>query len=84
MDNPKNGDEKIEEAQVESTSSPMKPYKPPVPYPQRLVKTIDENKYGTFLEMLKKLHISFPFWRLSLILLCQISKGFTLQQREVT
>jgi len=39
----------------------VKPYKPAVPYPQRLVKARKEHKYGKFLEMLKKFHINIPF-----------------------
>jgi len=53
--------EKTTEAQVEDVSLPMKPYKPPVSYPQRLVKAREEHKYGKFLEMLKKFHINIPF-----------------------
>ena len=30
--------EKTKEAQIENVSPPMKPYKPPIPYPQRLVR----------------------------------------------
>jgi len=36
----------------------VKPYKPPVSYPQRLVKAREEHKYSKFLEMLKKFHIN--------------------------
>ena len=39
----------------------MKPYKSPVPYPQRLLKAKEEHKYGKFFEMLKKFHINIPF-----------------------
>jgi len=53
--------EKPKEVQAENTSSPTKPYKPPIPYPQRLVKAREEHKYGKFLEMLKKFHINIPF-----------------------
>ena len=53
--------EKPQEVEAENTFSPAKPYKPPVPYPQRLVKAREEHKYGKFLEMLKKFHINIPF-----------------------
>jgi len=39
----------------------VKPYKPLVQYPQRLVKARIEYKYGKFLKMLKKFHINIPF-----------------------
>ena len=53
--------EQLKEGQLEHVSPPMKPYKPLVPYPQRLVKARKEHKYGKFLKMLKKLHINIPF-----------------------
>ena len=53
--------EKTTDAQVENVAPPLQPYKPPVPYPQRLVKAKEEHKYGKFLEMLKKFHINIPF-----------------------
>ncbi|XP_010684207.1 uncharacterized protein LOC104898795 [Beta vulgaris subsp. vulgaris] len=37
------------------------PYKPPVPFPQRLAQAKLEKKYGKFLDILKKLHINIPF-----------------------
>ncbi|XP_057246828.1 uncharacterized protein LOC130589556 [Beta vulgaris subsp. vulgaris] len=39
---------------------PYEPYKPPVPFPQRLAQKL-EKKYGKFLDILKKLHINIPF-----------------------
>ena len=39
----------------------MKPNKPPIPYPQTLLKAMDEHKYGKFLETLKKFYINIPF-----------------------
>ena len=54
--------EKPKEDATESTPSHLKPYKPLVPYPQRLVKAREEHKYGKFLEMLKKFHINIPFF----------------------
>jgi len=41
--------EKLKEVVAKNTSSPAKPYQPPVPYPQRLVKARKEHKYGKFL-----------------------------------
>lgn len=40
---------------------PIEPYKPPVPFPQRLAQAKLEKKYGKFLDILKKLHINIPF-----------------------
>jgi len=46
--------EKTQEVRDEYVSPPGKPYKPLVPYPQRLAKAKEEHKYGKFLEILKK------------------------------
>ena len=51
----------IKKVSVEHASAPAKPYKPPVPYPQRLLKANEKHKYRKFLEMLKKFHINIPF-----------------------
>lgn len=53
--------EKPKEVEAENTPFPTKPYKPSVPYPQMLVKAMEEHKYGKFLDMLKKFHINIPF-----------------------
>jgi len=53
--------ERTQEVQAEHVSPLVKPYKPPVPYPQRLLKAKEEHKYGKFLEMLKKFHINISF-----------------------
>ena len=37
------------------------PYKPPVPFPQRLAKAKLDKQFGRFLEVLKKLYINIPF-----------------------
>ena len=49
--------ERTQEVHAEHVSPPVKPYKPPVPYPQRLLKAKEEYEYRKFLEMLKKFHI---------------------------
>jgi len=53
--------EKPKEVEAENISSPAKPFKPPVPYTQRLVKVREEHKYSKFLDMLKKFYINIPF-----------------------
>ena len=53
--------ERTQEIRAEQVSSPVKPYTPLVPCPQRLVRSKAEHKYGKFLEMLKKFHINIPF-----------------------
>ena len=52
--------EKSKAVQAETSAPSMKPYKPHVPYPQ-LAKAKDKQKYGKFLEILKKYHINIPF-----------------------
>jgi len=54
--------EKPKEILAEHASPPVKPYKPPVLYPQKLVKAREEHKYGRFLEILKQFHINIPFF----------------------
>ncbi|KAI3780136.1 hypothetical protein L2E82_10074 [Cichorium intybus] len=59
--------EKTQETNEEATEdkrsppSPIKSYKPPVPYPQRLKKEKQEEEYKKFLEHIKSLHINIPF-----------------------
>jgi len=53
--------EKTQEVQVDHVSLPVKLYKPPTSYPQRLVKAREEHKYGKFLKMLKKFHVNISF-----------------------
>lgn len=54
-------DEAKKPEKEEPTVIPIKPYKPPVPFPQRLAQAKLEKKYGKFLDILKKLHINIPF-----------------------
>ncbi|XP_050912281.1 uncharacterized protein LOC127127199, partial [Lathyrus oleraceus] len=37
------------------------PYKPPIPYPQRLVKTKDAGQFRKFVDLLKQLNVTIPF-----------------------
>ena len=51
-----------EEKEVEkSTPIPVKPYVPPIPYPQRLKKRNNDTQFQKFLEIFKKIHINIPF-----------------------
>eukprot|EP00257_Ricinus_communis_P020405 XP_015579630.1 uncharacterized protein LOC107261880 [Ricinus communis] len=57
-------DEKmIEKEKIEEKKKPnvIEPYKPLVPFPQRLAQAKLEKKYGKFLDILKKLPINIPF-----------------------
>ena len=49
------------EVQAEHVLPPVRPYMPPVLYPQWLLKAKEEHKYGKFIEMLKKFHINISF-----------------------
>ncbi|XP_050918899.1 uncharacterized protein LOC127136382 [Lathyrus oleraceus] len=40
---------------------PPSPYKPPIPYPQRLKQKKIDNQYKTFIKVIEKLHIEIPF-----------------------
>ncbi|XP_058733158.1 uncharacterized protein LOC131604753 [Vicia villosa] len=41
--------------------TPPPPYKPPIPYPQRLKKTKMEIQYQKFIKVIEKLHVEIPF-----------------------
>ncbi|XP_050875981.1 uncharacterized protein LOC127079641 [Lathyrus oleraceus] len=45
----------------EESYVPPPPYKPPIPYPQRLVKSKSVGKFKKFVELLKQLNITIPF-----------------------
>ncbi|XP_052198255.1 uncharacterized protein LOC127805537 [Diospyros lotus] len=47
--------------QEKVVSSPIKPYVPPIPFPQRLRKHKLDKQFEKFLEVFKKLHINIPF-----------------------
>ncbi|XP_057249907.1 uncharacterized protein LOC125496844 [Beta vulgaris subsp. vulgaris] len=59
--------EKVLEEEAKETEKkelvviPIAPYKPPIPFPQRLAQAKLEKKYEKFLDILKKLHINIPF-----------------------
>ncbi|KAK2382735.1 hypothetical protein QL285_070252 [Trifolium repens] len=40
---------------------PSPPYKPPIPFPQRLAKPKNEGQFKKFVELLKQLNITLPF-----------------------
>ncbi|XP_076959026.1 uncharacterized protein LOC143634978 [Bidens hawaiensis] len=48
-------------ASTAQVREPVKPYVPPIPYPNRLKKEKMEAQYGKFLELFKQLHINLPF-----------------------
>ncbi|XP_074266617.1 uncharacterized protein LOC141589896 [Silene latifolia] len=39
----------------------VKPYMPPIPFPQRLARVKLEQKYGKFMDMMKRMSITMPF-----------------------
>ncbi|XP_076954248.1 uncharacterized protein LOC143628579 [Bidens hawaiensis] len=57
--------DKVHDRQVPTSTAqvrePVKPYVPPIPYPNRLKKEKMEAQYGKFLELFKQLHINLPF-----------------------
>ncbi|XP_076939912.1 uncharacterized protein LOC143608881 [Bidens hawaiensis] len=57
--------DKVHDRQVPASTAqvrePVKPYVPPIPYPNRLKKENMEAQYGKFLELFKQLHINLPF-----------------------
>ncbi|CAM9000390.1 unnamed protein product [Rhodiola kirilowii] len=56
--------EKATEPVVETpkqTTKELPPYKPPVPFPQRLLKKKNDQHFNRFVEMLRKVNITLPF-----------------------
>ncbi|XP_076948899.1 uncharacterized protein LOC143621329 [Bidens hawaiensis] len=57
--------DKVHDQQVPASTAqvrePVKPYVPPIPYPNRLKKEKMEAQYGKFLKLFKQLHINLPF-----------------------
>ena len=49
------------EEEKEPTYIPPPPYKSPLPFPQRKLKTQHEKHFGKFMEVLTKLYINIPF-----------------------
>jgi len=50
-----------DEKEKEIKSIPLKPYMPPLPFPQIFARAKIESQFGKFLDMLKKLHVNVPF-----------------------
>ena len=83
-ENMRNDDDKVvkgsgkeEESNGKNVEAPMKVIpmpRPPPPFPQRLVKKIEDGKYRRFITMLKHLSINVPYGRRSRtnVRLCQI------------
>ena len=51
--------EKQSKPEVEKNT--QQPYKPPIPFPQRLKNTKVENQYQKFIKVIEKLHVEIPF-----------------------
>ena len=54
-------DKSEEAAEKETPYVPPPPYKPPIPFPQRLAKSKNEGQFKKFVELLKQLNITIPF-----------------------
>ncbi|XP_058742185.1 uncharacterized protein LOC131614643 [Vicia villosa] len=51
--------DQVEEPEVENRTP--QPYKPPIPFPQRLKNTKIENQFQKFIKVIEKLHVEIPF-----------------------
>ena len=54
-------DENQESVKKEKPYVPPPPYKPLIPYPQRLLKSKSVGQFKKFIELLKQLNITIPF-----------------------
>ncbi|XP_050889862.1 uncharacterized protein LOC127095175 [Lathyrus oleraceus] len=64
VNEPTNDGKEVESGEAKDKEPPyvpLPPYKPPIPYPQRLVKSKNEGQFKKFVELLKKLNIIIPF-----------------------
>ncbi|CAM8925469.1 unnamed protein product [Rhodiola kirilowii] len=55
--NPQTQKEKV----VEKEKDELKPYTPPIPFPQRLKKKSNDKQFSKFAEMMRKLYVTMPF-----------------------
>ncbi|XP_039687866.1 uncharacterized protein [Medicago truncatula] len=53
--------QEVTKKEKEKPYVPPPPYKPSIPYPQRLAKSKTESQFKKFVELLKSLHLSIPF-----------------------
>ncbi|XP_058758400.1 uncharacterized protein LOC131631644 [Vicia villosa] len=49
------------QSKLEVENRTPQPYKPPIPFPQRLKNTKTENQFQKFIKVIEKLHIEIPF-----------------------
>ncbi|CAM8877233.1 unnamed protein product [Rhodiola kirilowii] len=49
------------EKEVEKKEDELKPYTPPIPFPQRLKQKSNDKQFSKFAEMMRKLYITMPF-----------------------
>ncbi|CAM8965993.1 unnamed protein product [Rhodiola kirilowii] len=55
--NPQGQKEKV----VEKEKDELRPYTPPIPFPQRLKKKSNDKQFSKFAEMMRKLYVTIPF-----------------------
>ncbi|CAM8900069.1 unnamed protein product [Rhodiola kirilowii] len=55
--NPQTQKEKV----VEKEKDELRPYTPPIPFPQRLKKKSNDKQFSKFAEMMRKLYVTMPF-----------------------
>ncbi|XP_019103097.1 uncharacterized protein LOC104884263 [Beta vulgaris subsp. vulgaris] len=60
-ENEQNNEELVEKELESPSLSPVKPYVPPIPFPQRPKKNKFDNQFEKFLKMFKELQINIPF-----------------------
>ena len=53
--------QEVTEKETKKPYVPPPPYKPSIPYPQRLAKSKTKGQFKKFVELLKSLHLSIPF-----------------------
>ncbi|CAM8990443.1 unnamed protein product [Rhodiola kirilowii] len=49
------------EKEVEKEKDELKPYTPPIPFPQRLKKKSNDKQFSKFADMMRKLYVTLPF-----------------------
>ena len=66
-------------------AEPVEPYKPPIPFPQRLAKDKLEANFENLLEVCKKLYINIPFLGCYFkdTFICLVFKKYAFQYEKV-
>ncbi|XP_058745944.1 uncharacterized protein LOC131618805 [Vicia villosa] len=61
VEEPKGPEKPEKQSKPEVENRTPQPYKPPIPFPQRLKNTKTENQFQKFIKVIEKIHVEIPF-----------------------